>query len=188
MCGILQSFACTFLRKQGTRIISLFWKKNQTVFIRTGFWMRVCLLGLLTVEGINWQRWGDSEEGTRGGFVLSGLDSGMLEHQVSEQNGVEVNEVSANSSLALVQQAASASARYSQSDQFLLCPQALSPKVGGGSRGLMKKLKEDGQQCEPKRMATVGRKEVETIAVYNCFSRVGVSSSDRLTLQTTGVL
>lgn len=107
----------------------------------------------------------DSEERTKGGFLLAGLDNGMLDQQVSEQNGMEGNEVSSNSSLALAQQTESTSARYSQSNQFLLCPQALSSKTGRGTRELMKKLKKDRQQCEPKRMATVRTEEVETIAV-----------------------
>lgn len=88
----------------------------------------------------------------------------MLEQQVSGGNGMEVNEFSANCSLPLPQQAVSTNAGYSQFDQFIICPQALSSKTARRTRELMKKLKKDRQQCEPKRMVTMG-KELETIAV-----------------------
>jgi len=101
----------------------------------------------------------------KGREELAGLDNGVLEQQVSECNGTKVNEVSADSSLAVAQEAGSTSTRYSQSDQFLFCPQALSSKTGRGTRELMKKLKTDRQQREPKRMTTLRREEAETIAV-----------------------
>lgn len=73
---------------------------------------------------------------------------------------MQVNEISAKSSMALAQQAASTRSWYSQSDQFLLCLQALASKISRGRRELMKKPEKDRQQCEPKRIAIREREDV----------------------------
>lgn len=174
MCGILQRFACIFLRKQATCVIRFFWKEkrswtsihqNWLLGAHLSSWAAHSRRSKLTKGGGQWEK-------PKGRICPCGTwqrDAGTTGER-TKWYGREWNLCS--SSLALAQ-AASTRARYSQSDQFLFCPQALSSKTGSGRRELMKKLKTDRQLCEPGGMATVRRVEVETIAAVCLLQQSG---------------